>query len=139
MKLEEGSITILVSDESTTIEIRDNKACTNFCRVTLTAKQLSQALSRLSNTKAEKIEVFNLDRLGKVHESKRFEFEIPKEYRSSQHSEILYDLCVKALKGLDMEEWLPDKYFSSQDSFFSKNDRIYLVIKIGLQIGEISL
>jgi hypothetical protein len=124
MKIEEGRITILVSEEGTTIEIKDNKASITFCKVTLTPKQLSQALSRLSKTKCE-IEVFGLDKIGKTHENETFQFEIPKELRSSTKLKELTELCVKSLDELDMSEWKPDRYFASQNTFMEKDGKTY--------------
>lgn len=124
MKIEDGRITILVSEEGTTIEIKDNKASTTFCKVTLTPKQFSQALSRLSQTKCE-VEVFGLDKIGKKHENETFIFEIPKELRSSTKSKELTELCIKSLNEHDMAEWKPDGYFASQNTFSEKEGKTY--------------
>jgi len=124
MKLEDGRITILVSEKGTTIEIIDSKSSTTFCNVTLTPAQLSQALSRLSHTKCD-VEVHSLDRVGKKHENDRFIFEIPKELRSSSCSKELTELCIKSLNELDMSEWKPDGYFASQDTFTEKGGKTY--------------
>lgn len=124
MKLEDGRITILVSEEGATIHIRDSKSSTTFCKVTLTPVQLSQALSRLSETKCE-VEVFGLYKIGKTHENENFIFEIPNELRSSTKSKELTELCIKSLKELDMEEWKPDAYFASQNTFSEKDGKTY--------------
>lgn len=124
MKIEQGRITMLVSEERTVIEIKDNKASTTFCKVTLTPKQLSQALSRLSQTECE-VEVFGLDKIGKTHESKNFQFEIPKELISSSKLKELTELCVKSLNKLGMSEWKPDLYFASKNSFIEKEGKTY--------------
>lgn len=124
MELNSASITILVSHNKTTIEIRDNDACTLFCRVELTPEQLSLALSRLSNTPC-KASVYGLNKIGLKHQNERFIFEIPKELRSSSCVNELNELCIKELARHDMSEWIPDKYYASQDSFFTKDNRDY--------------
>jgi len=124
MRLEKGGISIYVSGEGTTIEIRDGNAATTFCKVTLTPEQLSLALSRLSNTPCS-IEVGGLDRVGKTHENEKYIFEIPKELRSSSKTKELTELCVQSLKENDMSEWVNDGYFSSQDTFSEKDGKIY--------------
>lgn len=129
MKIEEGRITILVSEERTTIEIKDDKASTTFCKVTLTPKQFSQALSRLSQTKCD-VEVFALDRIGKIHENESFKFEIPKGLRSSAKSKELTALCIKSLSELDMTEWIPDGYFARQNTFSEKDGKTYATATI---------
>lgn len=117
MKLNNASITILVGIEETTIEIKDQDSLTTFVKCRLTPDQLSSALSRLMATPCE-VEVLGLDRVGKKQENKRFEFRIPADKSGGRNSDALYELAKKALKESGMEEWVPDKYFSSQDSFF---------------------
>lgn len=129
MKIEEGRITILVSEERTTIEIKDDKASMTFCKIILTAKQLSQALSRLSQTKCE-VEVFELDKIGKTHENENFQFEIPKELRSSTKSKELTELCIKSLNELNMSDWKPDTYFASQGTFMERGGKTYATATI---------
>lgn len=124
MKLENSSITFLVSGDKTTIELRDNDAATTFCKVTLTPEELSKALSRLSNTPCN-IEVHNVDRLGKMHENETFEFEIPKELRGSSNTAELTKMCINSLKELSMEEWKTDGYFASQNTFFERDGKTY--------------
>lgn len=71
-----GKITLLINRESTTIELEDDLACTVFAVIKLTPIQLNCALSRQGYVDCE-IEVKGLDKLGKKHENKTFEFEIP--------------------------------------------------------------
>lgn len=124
MRLEKGGISIYVSGEGTTIEIKDGNAATTFCKVHLTPEQLSLALSRLSNTPCS-IEVGGLDRVGKTHENENFTFEIPKDLRSSSKTRELTILCNKALRDRNMTEWITDGYFSSQNTFSEKDGKIY--------------
>ena len=129
MKIEEASITFLVSSDSTTIEIRDKVACTVFCRVKLTPQQLSMALSRLSDTPCE-ADVYALDRVGKKHENETFQFEIPRELRSSSKSEDLLIIAKEKLEEKGMSDWIPDTYFSSQSTFVTKNGKEYCNVTI---------
>ncbi len=124
MKLTDGRITILVSERGTTIEIIDSNASTTFCRVQLTPEQFSMALGRLSHTKCD-VEVVALDRVGKIHENERFTFEIPKEFKTSAKSKELYELAKKCLMDSNMQEWTPDEYFGSQNSFHEKDGKHY--------------
>lgn len=115
MKLQ-GKITMLIGAESTTIEIIDEVANITFAKVVLTSEQLSMALSRLANTDCE-LEVFGLDKIGKKHECKTFEFEIPKQLSSSRHKKELKELAQSKLT----DGWIADGYFASQNTFFVKD------------------
>jgi hypothetical protein len=116
MKLE-GKITVLISRDETKIMVKDPIANVTFLTVILTPEQLSEALSRQSHTDCE-IEVFGLDKIGKKHENKTFEFEIPCELASSKHEEELRKIAQRQL----VDGWTAQGYFGSQDSFFKKGD-----------------
>ena len=115
MKLE-GRISMLINREGTTIEIEDENANARFLKITLTPEQLSAALSRQMSIECE-IEVRGLEKIGKVHENKSFEFEIPNELSSSRNESELHKLAQSLLS----DGWIADKYFSSQNSFFKKD------------------
>lgn len=129
MKLDNARISILIGAESTTIEIKDATSVTTFVKVKLNPEQLSQCLSRTMYVECE-AEVFGLDKLGKVHENTKFDFEIPKELSGSKNSAALNQKALKALQAAGMEEWVPDNYYSSQDSFFSKDSKYYARVTI---------
>lgn len=116
MKID-GKISIRVECDYTSIEVRDDNACTTFLEVILTPLQLSSALSRLSNTECS-LELNGLDRVGKKHENKTFEF--PIKYSDSQSDLEL--ACNEALFEKAMFEWIPDHYYRSQNTFFRKGD-----------------
>jgi hypothetical protein len=113
MKIKDGRITILVSEEKTRIEIRDNDASVTFVRIELTPVQLSQALSRLAMTECD-IDVHNLNAVGKKLEHKPFEFKVGKH----RYNKLI-------VHGIAMEEcpagWEPDSGYSSKGSFFEKD------------------
>jgi uncharacterized protein YggL (DUF469 family) len=119
MKLE-GRISILINREGTTIEIEDENANARFLKVSLTPEQLSMALSRQMSVECE-IEVNALHKIGKRHENKSFEFEIPKDLASSRDAQKLQQIAQSLLS----DGWMADNYFSSQNSFFKKGETQY--------------
>lgn len=121
MKLKDARVTILINKDETTIEVDDAISNTKFLIIKLTPEQLCSALSRLSHVECE-AEVSGLEKLGKTHENKYFEFEIPDSLRSSSKENELWEIAVNLLKST---EWKPDKYFASQNSFFRKDGKQY--------------
>jgi hypothetical protein len=115
MKLE-GRISLLINRDETTIEVEDENANARFLKITLTPEQLSAALSRQCSVECQ-IEVRGLEKIGKKHENKYFEFEIPIELASSRNENELQNLAQSLLK----DGWIAEKYFSSQNSFFKKD------------------
>jgi len=111
-----GTISILINSDYTTIEIEDKDANTTFVKVRLTPEQLSMALSRLSYTPCE-MEVHKLERVGKRHEHKSHEFEIPNDVKNNE----LHNLALLSCEN----GWTPDNYFGSQNSFFTKDGKKY--------------
>lgn len=113
-----GKISILIDRHSTTIEIHDDEANTTFCLIELTPDQLSAALSRLSRVECD-LDVRGFGRVGKTHENKDFEFEIPKPDMTDE------ELGRYSQEILDSngEGWISDKYFGSQSSFFYKDGK----------------
>lgn len=124
MKLEDARLTMLINAEYTEIRIEDALSNTEFVKIKLTPIQLSQVLSRLSYVQCA-CEVQGLDKLGKKHENKSFEFEIPKSLASSDKKEQLHKLAIKSLIDNKMDEWEPDKYYASQGTFFTNNEKQY--------------
>lgn len=114
-----GKITFLVNREFTEIEIYDADASVQFCNIRLTPEQLSSMLARMGYVSSCDMRVANLDKVGKLHENKTYEFEITDV--SSRDDDALYHAAKTSLKNDGMNEWEPDKYFRSQNSFFSKN------------------
>lgn len=115
-----GKISLLIGREETTIEIEDANANTTFLKVKLTSEQLSMALSRQAYVPCE-LEVAGLDRVGKKHEHTQFEFEIPKELANSKYEKELQELAQSKLT----DGWIAEGYFSSQSTFFKKDDVQY--------------
>ncbi len=124
MKIKDARINFFVNDEYTTIELIDNDASVVFAKVVLTPHQLSRAFSRGAYTNCE-IDVFGIEKIGKTHENKDFVFEISNIGKYNNKVDDLVLLCIAELKLQGMEEWVPDGYFSSQNSFFSKDGKNY--------------
>lgn len=119
-----GAISFLVSEDGATIEIRDNVSNQAFVEVTLTAKQLCQALSRLMHTPC-KIETHCLERIGTKMLMDKLEFEMPKhDYKNRK------EVAEKEGARLCPEGWTPDLYFGSQHSFWSRDGKEYAVTTI---------
>ena len=121
MKLK-GKITILIGRDSTTIKVEDDVSNTNFLEIKLTPDQLSSALSRLAYTDCD-LKVNGLDKIGKKHENKTFEFEIPKglAYSREAGTEQLRELAQSQLS----DGWIAEGYFGSKNSFFEKDGKQY--------------
>lgn len=124
MKIQ-GKISILINRDETIIEIVDDNANTTFCVVKLTPAQLSMALSRQSLIDCE-VEVHGLDRIGKTHENKMYEFEIPESLSSSKHEIELQEIAQSQLH----DGWKADRYFSSQNTFFKKDGKHFARVTI---------
>lgn len=118
MKLK-GRIFIGIGIDSTKIEITDDSSRIRFCEITLTPEQLSAALSRQADTPCI-LEIKRLELVGKKHEHKSFQFELPKsidKYSDSFKGELWeygQNLVDKEYNG-----WVLDKYFGSQNTFFT--------------------
>lgn len=125
MKIKNPKITILINAEYTEIEILDSDANTYLAKVKLTPEQLSKVLGRQGHIECQ-CTTGDLTRIGKKHESENFEFEITKGRSDVE----LYADCSKALIEHGMQEWAPDNYYSSQNSFFKKDGKDYARVVI---------
>jgi hypothetical protein len=112
----QGKISVFINREQTDIEVTDESANVTFLRITLTPEQLSAALSRQMRVDC-KIRVVGIDKIGKKHENKTIEFEIPSNLLNSLNETELHKTAQSLLK----DGWVADKYFSSQNSFFKKD------------------
>lgn len=117
MKLENAKITILIGSDKTTIELHDTDAGIQFMTIELTPNQLSQALSRISHTPC-KMSINGIERIGKVMEMDKIEFECNGLSRYSNLDEI-----VKLGKKNTPDGWICDNYYGSQTSFFTKSGK----------------
>ena len=121
MKLN-GKITFLINQDETTIEIMDDNSSISFVKIILTPQQLSNALSRLGRTDCE-LNVFNLDKVGKKMIIKEFTYELPKNIKKDDDEKLAE--YAKYLLNQNEINWIPDQYFKSQNSFFTKDNINY--------------
>ena len=121
MKLKDARISLLVNADQISIEVEDAVANTVFLRLELTPEQFARALSRQMCTECAVGEVFRLDRIGKKHEHKRFEFPLSLPPGAHFYGHEQKDLAVKDVLEHCPEGWIPDSNFGSQDSFFEKD------------------
>jgi hypothetical protein len=119
-----GQISILINRESTTIKLVDDDASVTFAVVTLTPEQLSSALSRLVNTDCE-IDVNHLNKIGKKMENKSFEFLLPDNFDRYTYTDVLRSIAQDEVNKLG-QDWIVDSYFSSQNTFFTKDKKNYV-------------
>ena len=119
MKLKNGRITMLASEDGMKIELHDNDASITFAHIKLTPIQLAQALSRLGYTEC-KIEVHLLDKIGKKMKNKKFTFELP-ETNTFRNMDMAKKIAIESCP----EGWEPDLHFGSQGSFFTKDGKQY--------------
>lgn len=119
MKIE-GKISIFISATGTIIQIKDNQANAQFVEVFLTPEELSMALGRQAHVPC-KIDVYNIEKIGKKHENESFVFEIPPNLTTSRNSDELQKIAQSLLS----DGWIADGYFGSQNSFFQKDGKHY--------------
>lgn len=85
------------------------------------------ALGRLAHTPCD-IELYRLDRVGKKHESKSFEFEISAD--AVKDSYLLDLICIESLLKSGMADWTSDNHYGLRDSFFEKDGKQYARVTI---------
>ncbi len=118
-----GKITILVNQDKTTIEVRDDASCITFLKVVLTPEQLSSALSRLMYTPCESVELTDdIKNVGKTMEHKTIEIEIPRVFDRSLDTAMLADMAQIEVDK-EQEGWIVSDTFVSQNSFFTKDGK----------------
>lgn len=111
-----GQLTLLINRDYTEIEVHDKNANTCFTRIRLTPEQLSAALSRQGYVDCE-LQVYGLDKIGKTHECKSFEFAIPPDLAKTSKEKELAELAQSQLT----DGWVAEEYFRSQNTFFEKD------------------
>ena len=117
MKLDIG-MTLLVQRNGVRLEIRDNASRVTFLRGIINSDSFMRMLSSQGDVEVEAVEIKGLEKLGKEHEHKKFEFEMP-ETRYSNQKAIAENIAQKTCP----EGWVADRHFNSQDSFFTKGGK----------------
>jgi hypothetical protein len=117
-----GKISIFVGEE-TRIEVKDTSSNTTFLRINLDPIQFTQALGRLACVDCD-LDVYGVDRIGKKHEHKKYEFQLPDDYDTYVKSERYEELSSYCQELLDVEGegYICDRYFGSKDSFFVRDN-----------------
>ena len=101
-----------------TIEIMDRNAVTRFLDIEIDYDKFAELVTGLSSVDCD-FTVRGLDRVGKTRESKTLEFPFKHVYTGIKESAY-----KEALKQTP-EGWECSSYFSSQTSFFTKDDEDY--------------
>jgi len=115
-----AEVSILFDDDGLKIEVNDADAGISFLELHLNQEQTCKALSRLDNTGCETAEVWGLEHVGKTQEHEMFEFQLPAGtdlYNRDKRAAITEIDRVCPLG------WKADHHFSSQGSFFTKDDQ----------------
>jgi hypothetical protein len=120
-----GKFSLSLQRDRVRITIEDDNANITFLKIEMLPKDFYNALTSLACNDCN-LELNGLDKLGKKHESKSFEFEIP---------EKIYDLYsdkskkskIIAQKILDKQKegWIAEEYFNSQNTFSKENNKCY--------------
>lgn len=119
MKID-GSFTIRFNKDGAKIMFHDSDASITFAEIKVSPEDMLDAMGGLAYSPCE-MKVYNLDKVGKKMEHKKFEFQIPENLSYSNKSEVLAELA----KTLVPEGWVADGHFSSQGSFFKIDEVQY--------------
>lgn len=132
MKIE-VSIDIRASyDDKITINIYDKISGTMFFEAVMTNEQFINAtMNRLAHTPITSASLNHIERVGKKLELDTFVFEIPRNC-DDEYAKTNVDILVRAIPG----NWVAEKSFSSQNSFFSKDDKYYARTTIRRWVDE---
>ena len=115
-------LTFLVDSDSTSIYVEDLSSGIRFLEMKLSPKQLSQILSRQACVEVNAF-TKRLDLVGKTHECKRFNFEIPESLYSYNNRDV--EKLKELADNLLSDGWESDLYFGSKDSFYQKDGKFY--------------
>ena len=123
MKKLKGKITILINSDYTEIRIEDSISSLPIATITLTPKQLSEALSRVASTPCE-IEYWNNEKnLGKELQVDSFSVELTEEEYDDYENRV--EIAKKKVNKQIPKGWVSDDYFNIQNSFYKKDEKYY--------------
>lgn len=123
-----GRISILTNGEYTSIQIKDEASAIVFVDIRLTPEQFCRAIGREMSVECAKTEIRGTDLLGKKMENKYYTFFVG-DLKKGQTEELNRQATL-SLKRDGMADWVPDKYYGSQGSFFSKEDKNHARVTI---------
>jgi len=115
--LKEARITLLVSAERCTIEIRDNLSAIRFVEVKMTPENFVAALGRRADTECE-CTVTGLDHVGMKREQSQIEFELPDHTYETRKK-----VAIEEAKKHTPEGWEASDYYGSQGSFVTRFEK----------------
>jgi hypothetical protein len=123
MKLK-GLATLLFNSDGLHLTIEDDNSGIDFVEIRFNEKQTCQLLSRLSSVSCD-MEIKNIEKVGKKMEISQIEFEVPEKLSYENEKEVAYEKAKEYCLRNCESGWIPDDYFGSQGSFFSKEGRYY--------------
>lgn len=125
MKIEDCRISILIGNDKTRIEVKDNTSTISFLRLELTPDQLSRTLSRQMYVEVDSAELVGVEKIGKKMQHDKFVFELIGEQADRQNRDKVYELAIEKLIEANMTEWIPDSYFGAKDSFYTQDGKTF--------------
>lgn len=116
----DSNMDLLVGEDKVTITVRDEQSRELIVEIELTPQQFCQLLSRHVHVKCV-AQKGNLDRIGKKLVMDELIFEIP-EYKDTREEK---EIAIKEVEKICPKGWIPDLYFNSKGSFFTKDKKRY--------------
>jgi hypothetical protein len=112
-----GQITLISNKDGAILQLRDCNSTIGFLEIYIKPEDLCHLIGGQGRVDCD-FDIYLDNRIGKKHENKKFEFEI--------ESRDLFSHELKAIADSQLTDgWIADKYFSSQDSFFTKDGKQY--------------
>lgn len=115
-------LSINIGANKTYITVEDSSSDVTFLEVKITPENLSKLLSGQGSIKCEAT-IDDLELVGKTHEYRKFDFEIPYELYKNGSAER--EKIEEIGDNLLTDGWKIDSSFNSQDSFFKKDGKYY--------------
>lgn len=113
-------------DDSITIRLKDDDAVIEPFEISMSLEAFAEAITGFAYRPC-KFTVRNLDKVGKVREHKTFEFQLP-DVKVFNLDSKLKEIAREVLSTVCPDGWEANSAFSafsSQDSFFSKDGKLW--------------
>lgn len=123
-----GNITFLINEEGAELDIQDEISREHVIKIRLTASDLCAIMGRHAYHPCN-IEYGNLERVGKKLVVDQLVFEVNKWFYNYRKEEDLAELNELADKACP-EGWIADRYYGSQNSFFTVGEKHYARVTI---------
>ena len=118
-------LTLTVYNNLVHIEVKDAKSIITFLKLELTPDQFVRIVGNEGLVEC-KGEVHELHKVGKQHENKSFEFELPEDATWRDREQIARELAEQNCP----EGWESDQHFGSKGSFFTRDGKDYARVTI---------